>query len=236
MAKRLKHGGWSSEASLAALITKWLKENHYSVYEEVSFKGGLADVVAVKDGLTTAIEAKLCLSLKVLEQASFWRHFTDWSFVAVPFYRRDKWPDGWRFGFELALDRGISIMTLDAESEEMRVTVSEKPFRPLDSVNYKKLHAQLKLMPATGFENIAGTCRTAHWTPFKHTIALLTDYVKQHPGCTLRDVVNEVPSHYKSKTSFMYSVIDYLGKGVIKSIRPKNLDSKAFGNITLFPV
>jgi hypothetical protein len=68
------------ESDLYPAVRDWLLSQGYEVHVEVFGH----DIVAVKDGLCTVVELKVCLSEKVLDQCRDACNWADFVFAAVP--------------------------------------------------------------------------------------------------------------------------------------------------------
>lgn len=67
----MKKKRFSSEAELAAHVVKWLEDQGWTVYKEVELRrGGVADIVAVMDGVIWIIETKNSLSCALAVQGA----------------------------------------------------------------------------------------------------------------------------------------------------------------------
>src|SRR6476646_10663174 len=76
---------FKSEAELASGVVQWLTQNGWDVYQEVQFRGSVADIVAVFGKLVWIIECKQAFTLDVLCQAGEWLPYAHYVSVAVPY-------------------------------------------------------------------------------------------------------------------------------------------------------
>ena len=63
----------------------------------------------------------------------------------------------------------------------------------------------------------AGSKSGGHWTPFKETRDKFINYVKEHPGCTYKEAVENITHHYSSNNSARSAFSNLIGS-VIKNI------------------
>ncbi|ATF13535.1 hypothetical protein A616_16595 [Brevibacillus brevis X23] len=80
------------ESDLYEPVKKWLEQNGYSVFSEVSprYSSRRVDVVGVNPESVAVVELKLSLSLDLLDQAVNWsnRKYANYIFIAVPWNRK----------------------------------------------------------------------------------------------------------------------------------------------------
>jgi hypothetical protein len=63
------------------------------------------------------------------------------------------------------------------------------------ALKHFRLHEAQKTYAAAGNNN------GQHWSPYKQTCLSILDYVRAHPGCCLRDLIQNIKHHYASRTS-----------------------------------
>jgi Holliday junction resolvase len=89
----LGKGDLLKESDLFEPVKKWLEDNGYQVFSEVSprYCSSRADVVGINDETITVVELKLSLSLDLLEQAVYWaRHkYANYVYIAVPWNKKE---------------------------------------------------------------------------------------------------------------------------------------------------
>jgi hypothetical protein len=238
-----KTDAWDSEAEMGARVVAHLKGQNYTVYQEVIADQGTADIVAVRDGSVVVVECKLHLNLHLMEQAYRWRAYADSVFMAFPgHYPKNSvsrefpysmmdtvYPEGYPFACHLACRDGVGYMLVGRK--EVRVKEGER-------VHVAKLRDRLlaKLHPLQQTMARAGSNEGEKYTPYKVTRDAVVAYVKKNPGCSLSEVVANVPHHYGSKHSFRSSFIGLISKGVIPEIRIVTDGSLHGTRYTLVPV
>jgi hypothetical protein len=81
------------ESDLYEPVKKWLEQNGYTVFSEVSprYSSRRADVVGINPESVAVVELKLSLSLDLLDQAVNWsrRKYANYVFIAVPWNRKE---------------------------------------------------------------------------------------------------------------------------------------------------
>ncbi len=80
------------ESDLYEPVKKWLEDNGYMVFSEVSprYSSRRADVVGINSESVSVVELKLSLSLDLLDQAVYWakRKYANYVFIAIPWNRK----------------------------------------------------------------------------------------------------------------------------------------------------
>lgn len=199
------------EADLAAKIVKWLNEQHYEVYQEVSGNQGVADIVAVMDRRLWVIETKTSLSLAVMQQAHKWKGYAHWVSVGVPFNSGHGFPE------MVCRQFGIGVLRVsmrDRSYSHSDITESVSPI-----LNRKAVTKHIKLCEAQKSYAVAGNNKSLHWSPYKQTCSGIVDYVKDHPGCCLKEVVENVRHHYASRSGAKQCIAYWAQAGKVPGIR-----------------
>ncbi len=205
---------FARETDLAAPICKYLEQMGFEVYQEVIY-AGTADIVAKRRGLLWVIECKLRYNFEVLQQASNWRPYAHWVSVAVPS------PKYWSITpvvSEIHKKLGLGLIYVGPNNfgdgaiiaREMR----EPPLhRKVNGALAKALREEQKTYAATGS---AGVKR---WTPFKSTVRDVVRYVQFNPGVSMKEVLDNLPTHYQSKSTARSRLVYFIETGVINEIR-----------------
>ena len=195
------------ETEVAAAVIAWLELQHWDCYFEVQVYslGRIADIVAVRGPIVYVIECKTSLTLKVLEQASRWRsHLRS---IAVPERKRKRYQSGDRDGAYNIARRCLEIGVLEVSQrktfegfegdeiwdvdEKVRPKL-KRDFHPMAQRIRQTLQPGHKTHKAAGSPSIGG-----HWTPYKSTINLVRRFIKDNPGCTFREIGDELGAmHY----------------------------------------
>lgn len=191
-----------TEAELAAPLVTWLQEQHWTIYQEVQFRhhGGVADIVAVRNGILWIIETKTSYTFRVLEQASSWPvHFRS---VAVPrAMTRDRDYRVAKFYYQVGV--------IEIESDYF-IREVQKP--PVFNRNKYEINKYLKqLTPLHQTFAVAGSKGGHHLTPYKETIMEVRKCVEVNPGCTIKFLYETLGSmHYANERSFKGSLLSAL--------------------------
>lgn len=207
-----------TEQELAKHIIEWLEERDWEVYQEVS-SGDLcpvADIVAVRNGLTWIIETKTTYGLAVINQACHWlsRFSANYISVAVLKTKKRKGAASWYFHKE----KGIGLMQVDSGGY---VSPSHEP--KLIRVKKESMN-NIKNMICEQHKHYAeaGAKGGGYYTPFKETVRQIEKYVKMHPGTTIKEMVEYVGGfHYASNNSAKNCISKYIREGVIKTIETR---------------
>jgi hypothetical protein len=203
------------EKEFALKVVEWLQDQKWTVYQEVGFDkciDGVADIVAVMSNRVWIIEVKANLCLRVLSQAERWRSYANWRSIAIPSRRNNH--EDLRLTKTICSYLGIGIITVPQHSGSPSVLVESALNRRSKS---KELIKQLKPEHQTYSE--AGSAGNRRWTSFKSTSRDVVNYIGKHPGCTLKDLVEAVPTHYNSKSTAKACIVEYIQKKVIPGVK-----------------
>jgi hypothetical protein len=189
------------ETELAANIVTWLADQHWEIYQEVEFshRGGVADIVAVRNGIMWIIETKTHYGLDVLQQAAGWPvHYRS---VGVP-YSVDR-------DYRVARDYYcVGVIQVGKYTGEVREDVKPRLFIKNTKV-VKRYLSQLTELHKTFAQ--AGSQSGHHLTPYKQTMLAVRKFIETHPGCTIKDIFNDLGEmHYASPESFKGNLLSAL--------------------------
>jgi hypothetical protein len=165
------------------------------------------------------------LSLKVIEQAHNWRHFSNLASVAVPAGKRNT-----AFAKTVLEMFGIGLITIGSMLKWVdpgTVDVADVNEILVPKVNRcpgLTLRRCLREEHKTFAE--AGNANKLRWSPFQQTCADVRKYVEQHPGVTLKQLVDSVKTHYHSPQTARICIAKYVEMGVLKGVC-KELDGKS---------
>lgn len=197
------------EADLAAKIVKWLNEQHYEVYQEVAGRDGIADIVAMMDRRLWVIETKTSLGLAVMQQAHRWKPYAHWVSVGVPFNSGHGFPE------MVCRQFGIGVLRVSMrQSSYSDITESVSP-----RLNRKAVTKNIRLCEEQKTHAVAGNNNGSHWSPYKQTCSGIVDYVKDHPGCCLKELVENVRHHYSSRSGAKQCIAYWAQAGKVPGIR-----------------
>lgn len=192
------------ETELAEQVVGWLEAQNWTIYQEVQFRhlGGVADIVAERNGILWIIETKLSMSIEVLNQASAWpAHYRS---IAVPgtSNRRNNKRD-----YRVARDYYL-VGVIEVSRGDIYESVKPPAFLK-NHKTAKKMISQLTELHKTYAK--AGSKAGSHLTPYKMTMIEIQRHLKVHPGCTIDDLFKQYGSmHYASKSSFKGNLLKCL--------------------------
>jgi hypothetical protein len=187
------------EVDLAVPVIAWLEEQHWEVYQEVQFSSNRVDIAAVRNNLLWAIECKTSMTFSVLEQA--WRWPVHFRSVAVPASKEER-----VFVYHIAKHLQVGVLTVGLDGwldGKQYIKVEEVVDAPLIRLNhgYAK-HLISKLLPEHKTSLAAGSAGGGYYTPYKATMDNVRRFIKEHPGCTLKDIMAGLDKyHYSNPTS-----------------------------------
>jgi hypothetical protein len=191
-----------NETELAKPVIKWLTEQHWEVYQEVQFGygGGVADIVAERNGILWIIETKTTYGFAVLEQATRWPvHYRS---VAVPFSRnRD---------YRVARDYyKVGIIEVSNKFEVVVDEVIRPPLFAKNKDTAKRYKDCLMEIHKTYAE--AGSQSGHHLTPYKYTMLEVRKVIEANPGCTIKFLYEQLGKmHYSNASSFKGNLVKAL--------------------------
>lgn len=188
------------ETEVAEIIIAWLAESYWEVYQEVQYsrQGGIADIVAVRNGKIWVIETKTAYTMDVLQQASRWHaHYRS---VGVPMAEQKRDRD-----YRVA-ERFYRVGVL--EVDPYRKAVDEVISPPVITNHHK--WAKDMIADLTDLHKSyakAGSHGSQHLTPYKTTMMEIRKFITEHPGCGIKEIYAALGEmHYSSQSSFKGSV------------------------------
>lgn len=191
----------AKETALAARVVAWLEVQHWDVYQEVAtlYSGGVADIVAVRDGRLWAIETKASLTLGVLMQAA--SRSAHWRSAAFP--RPKHHTSEHHCLRKLALQYfKVGLIEIIGDAEYGGIAECE-PAPLMRHMHQRAQEEAARLRPQQKTFAPAGTNRGGHWTPYKDTIETVRRFLSARPGgATLGEILADVgKAHYSSAGS-----------------------------------
>jgi hypothetical protein len=200
--------GKMTEVDLAARVVAWLEEQRFDVYQSVQLHSGgpVADIVATQGSLVVVVEAKLRFGFKVVDQAAAWSPYAHLVYCAVP---RARGGIG-RAGTAALVALGVGvIVSADSTREELAPRFNRKAWA-----------AKLRgvLCPEHKTHAPAGAQGGGHWTPFKMTCENLLKYVASHPGCPMKEAVENIDTHYASAKTARACLALWIREGKVPGV------------------
>ncbi len=240
--RKAKAPAFSSEAELAAVVVAHLREQGWTVFQEVELGrrsgGERADIVAVrgdelaadgyahkgagwaKPGDVLVVECKLSLSLDLLAQADHWLDYA--SLVAIAFPLDRGYGRARRFGESLARSRGLGMFEVaPAVGDRLpaRIVSETEPKRSerVIEVLAKKLAAAL--CPEQQDYAAAGNAEGKRWTPWRDSITRARAIVLEHPGIGTKELVQKLGKHHwASDGGARAGLVDAAERGIFERV------------------
>lgn len=205
-----------SETELAEKVIEWLHDLKWEVYQEVQVfsYGSVADIVAKQGSVIWVIETKLSMGLQVLAQAYNWLSVANYVSVAIPWLRQT---NANVFGETMAGKLGIGILRV-SEHEEYRGGFVKEKGRPTFR---RKIGGSLRYAINENHKTYApaGNPDGRRWSPFKQTCQNVQAYVEKHPGAILKEVVDNIETHYGSTSTAKACIAQWAEAGKIEGIK-----------------
>lgn len=198
-----------TEIDLAAKVIEWLKDQKWEIYQEVSlgYANAVVDIVALRDGVTWAIETKLSLSLALLEQAHNLIWYSNYVSIAIPPRRNVK---GHKIAGIMMNQLGIGEIIVSDQARE-RGRAKLRRIKEIYSIKRFLNDAQKDYAPA-------GNSNRLYWSAFKYTSQQVKEFVSKYPGATLKEIVDGIKHHYSSSVTARSSVAKWIETGVIEGL------------------
>jgi len=182
--------------------------------------GRRADIVATMGPLVRVVEAKTSFSSALLEQAWAWLPYANMVDIAVPLRKKREDIGGHRLLEHIRVLKGIGRFSIEVSrgykcGDETLVHYSGgKLFRvPTD-----RLRMILESQPESGWGE-AGNARGEYYTPWKDTCRRWERYVRQHPGCSLKEAMDACGHHYGKDSTARACMSRWLSENKVSGIR-----------------
>lgn len=194
------------ESDVAGAAMEWLIELGFDCYPEVQLHSGgrRADIVGVDDRIVWAVEVKIGATLKLIEQAVGWvRHahrvsIATWRYPSPMVQTICK-----SFGIGVLLCR--KRYATDGEQWSVEEVLAPRLNRKAAGQYFRDaLHEDMKRYKP------GGTAMDGFSSPWKRTMAAAKAYIKENPGCGLKDLTNGIKHHYQSNSSAISSLRKWL--------------------------
>lgn len=183
------------EEKLFPPLKKYFNDLDHKVYTEVAWGSSrIADIITEKDGQFFAVEMKMTLSCKVVQQAYLNTLCSHYSYVAVPTKPKNS-------GIENCKSKGLGILIVKDGVVERLVE--------------SKLHDPNKhwIPDFTNWEEgvSAGTPNLKGQGPTYEVLDRIKQYVRQHPKASWKEIYMNVLNHYSSHHNLCSSMSRWRG-------------------------
>jgi len=191
-----------SEKEIGAKVLEQFVRDGWDCYPECMMCGARADLVAIRNGLIAIVECKTSLSVSLFDQIIEWRPFANFLYAATPSRKKRRFSITEKHLFQYFGIGHVSIGYI--------VRVDEARYLRIPKKNAKKvldhLHPDMK-------NYVPGSQATDGFSsPWKRTMRTAIEYVRTHPGCTIKDLVAGIEHHYASTASARASLFKWLEK------------------------
>lgn len=214
-----------TESDLARSVIQHLETQGWEIWQEVTLPDeGRADIVARMPPTIWIIETKTSLSLDLIEQAFARTRYAHLVSVAVPKPKLRR-----VFARKILRGEGVGLIEVSEEENvyQPRVIQQTRPdlHRRADTSWTKNLCESHKtLLPA-------GSKAGGQWTPFRQTCGNAASYVKRHPGCSLRDLFDNIDHHYYTVASARTAFAKRIEQGLVPELEMRREGKK----LTIWP-
>jgi len=182
------------EQSLASEVAQHLRRQKYEVYGEVQMEQGgkRPDIVATPELAQSilVVECKMHLGLDVMLQAAKWRPYANWVAVATPPLGRSE---------DEAIKREILEGLKLGWIVVGRSGIAEPVPAPLLRTELGELGQHLR--EEHKFWALPGNADSSYFTVFRSDVQQLIAYVREHPRCTLEEILAAQVTHYRTVES-----------------------------------
>lgn len=192
----------TTEVELCKAAIQWLQAQHWDVYQEVQlfYAGSRADIVAVRGPSIWIIEAKMSLSVSVIEQAYSWRYYGNYVSVLIPERQRR------RSGISLLATLGLGFIELYRPTGDVHHHDMGRFMRVKDHLRERMIGA-LSPELQTGEYGEAGNAKGARWTPYASTMDQVRRFLKEGGPATIKQIIQNLEAHhYSSDKSALQSI------------------------------
>ena len=189
-----------NEAELAALVMARLEADGWDCYPEAQFRSylGRADIAAKRGRILWVVECKTTFGLSVIAQARAWKGYANYRSVAVPMGRSS---GGRSMASEICALLGIGILEVGKDrvyggtDNRVRELIRPRLDRKVGYGLVDCLHPDMKrYAPGT-------TSGEGYSTPFSRTMDRCIEFIKERPGCTVKELIESIDHHYASLAS-----------------------------------
>ncbi len=197
------------EVHIAGIVSSRLTEDSWEVYPEVQLKasGGVADLVAIRNGLSHVVECKRYLSLDILAQALRWVNTSSLVSVAVP---RTKTTAGKRLAVHICRAHGVGVLEVSSGRLESLLPAVNR-YLPNGSPWVEWVSDKHRVA-------VSGRNHGPRYTAWDATCDALRDFVEGVTVIPLSTAVSKIQHHYKDDKSACRSLSMCLVRGDIEGL------------------
>lgn len=215
-------GGEVTEVELCEIVKKTNMFHGFILHEEVGMdvNGNSCDMVYHRDDEVYCIEAKLDFNFEVVAQAARWVKKATKSYIAIP-YKKVTWKYGKCPKVDVCNALGIGIILVD-NVDACFMRPSFNPIQIHDHVwqqefpNKADMDFWKPIFERIGNNKVkAGSQHGDRSTPFSRTIEAMRKAAIEHPGYTLKQLLEITPTHYCNKESAASAIRSWASKGII---------------------
>lgn len=213
----------TSESILASKVVQFMRDHCYECYFEVEGPGGRADIIGKSGRILHVVETKMSFNFKVIEQALNWRRYAHFVSVAV---RKPKTRNSILYSWamrDFVQLHGIGVITVKQGLGDCSIGFEIQP-----KLHRRVMDDRIHLFPEQMEWKQPGEVGGGYFTAFASTKKRLLEYIHRNPGCTMREIMENVPHHYSTDRSAKSSLHQYMVKGVIEGVRVEGSPAKYF--------
>lgn len=233
-----------AETDVGRAVSSYWGDLEFENFHEVQVDGYCwrADLVSRRGPEIIVTECKTALSMDVMAQAHRWlvTGYCNRAYVAVPWARNS---DGRHFAREVLRRFGIGLLTVQWSGNGDNWIVEAFDGRlvrktPLKEALTRRLGEHLQ----TGV--IAGSSGGGYWTPFAETCRNVRDFVRGHPGASLKEVIDSTAHHYSTPATARACISKWAQSGRMNGVEARRegnrlafypVETKAGENVALLP-
>lgn len=181
------------ETEIGEAARNWFTGQGWDCYAEVMLGSARADLVAVRGNLVAICECKTSMGIDLLDQAIGWWHRAHWVYVAHPERKRTRPGSTESFVMRYYGIGRLEVMShrsgMDARLRDPAAFTRVLP----DALAWLRKH----LHPDQKNYTPGSEARAGFSTPFSRTMEMARRYIGEHPGVTLRELVDAIDHHYR---------------------------------------
>jgi len=207
-----------SEADLAQKVCSFLSGDGWDIYQEVQFgrAGRRADIMGRRGDYVWAIEVKKSMTFDVIAQARDWQFWTHGALIAVPAIETKSGGRGRNLARRVCEDMGIGIIEVGSFSARM---TSAPRFNRDNKDMIRRFILPLLHEDLKGWGAKAGNSDSDFWSPFKATCRDALNYVREHEGISMKELMEKIDHHYSNDSCARASFSKWIMMGKVNGLR-----------------